>query len=142
MELQIQRFQNKNKTRNEKSIKNFHTTDHQNYNNLQHNVFNNNTEVKTNTQHFPDTKIEELNNIENSSDYEAMWEIAINKWTRNWNFYRERLTDSILEKFGMNNKRQKRQTKTDFVEITGLNINGSATGPQDIFIDTTIVTKK
>ena len=38
-----------------------------------------------------------------------MWEIAIDKWTRNWNFYRERLTDSILEKFGMNNKRQKRQ---------------------------------
>ena len=27
MELQIKRFQNKNKTRNEKSIKNFHTND-------------------------------------------------------------------------------------------------------------------
>ena len=62
-----------------------------------------------------------------------MWEIAIDKWTRNWNFYRERLTDSILGKFGMNNKRQKRQTKIDFVELTGQNINGSATGPQDIF---------
>ena len=32
----------------------------------------------------------------------------------------------------MNNKRQ---TKIDFVELTGQNINGSATGPQDIFID-------
>ena len=64
-----------------------------------------------------------------------MWEIAIDKWTRNWNFYRERLTDSILEKFGMNNKRQKRQTKRDFVELKGQNINGSATGPQDIFIE-------
>ena len=64
-----------------------------------------------------------------------MWEIAIDKWTRNWNFYRERLTDSILEKFGMHNKRQKRQTKIDFVELKGQNINGSATGPQDIFIE-------
>ena len=32
----------------------------------------------------------------------------------------------------MNNKRQKRQTKNDFVELPGQNINGSATGPQDI----------
>ena len=64
-----------------------------------------------------------------------MWEIAIDKWTRNWNFYRERLTDSILEKFGMNYKRQKRQTKIDFVELTGQNINGSATGPHDIFTE-------
>ena len=64
-----------------------------------------------------------------------MWEIAIDKWTRNWNFYREQLTNSIPEKFNMNNKRQKRQTKVDFVELTGQNINGSATGPQDIFIE-------
>ena len=35
----------------------------------------------------------------------------------------------------MNNKRQKRQTQIDFVELTGQNINGSATGPQDIFIE-------
>ena len=35
----------------------------------------------------------------------------------------------------MNNKRQKRQTNVDFVELTGQNINGSATGPQDIFIE-------
>ena len=41
----------------------------------------------------------------------------------------------ILEKFGMNIKRQKRQTKKDFVELTGQNVNGSATGPQDIFIE-------
>ena len=56
-----------------------------------------------------------------------MWEIAIDKWTRNWNFYREKLTDSKLENFGLNNKSQKRQTKIDFVELTGQNINGSAT---------------
>ena len=35
----------------------------------------------------------------------------------------------------MNNKRQNRQTKIDFVELKGENINGSATGPQDIFIE-------
>ena len=64
-----------------------------------------------------------------------MWEIAIDKWTRNWNFYKERLTDSILEKYFISNKRQKRQTKIDFVELKGQNINGSATGPQDIFIE-------
>ena len=64
-----------------------------------------------------------------------MWEIAIDKWTQNWNFYRERLTYSILEKFGMNNKRPKRQTKIDFVELKGQNINGSTTGPQNIFIE-------
>ena len=64
-----------------------------------------------------------------------MLEIAINKWTRNWNFYREQLTNSILEKFNMNNKRQKRQTKVDFAELPGQNINGSTTGPQDIFIE-------
>ena len=35
----------------------------------------------------------------------------------------------------MNNKRQKRQTKIDFVELKGQDINSSATGPQDIFIE-------
>ena len=67
--------------------------------------------------------------FKNSSDYEAMWEIAIDKWTRNSNFYRERLTGSNLEKFGLKNKRQKRQTNIDFVELKRQNINGSATGP-------------
>ena len=64
-----------------------------------------------------------------------MWEIAIDKWTRNWNFYRKKLTNSMLDKFNMNNKRQKRQTKVDFVELPGQNLNGSATRPQDIFIE-------
>ena len=134
MEIQTKHFKNKNKTRNEKGTKNLHTKDHKKYNNLQYHIYYNNTKANTNTQHFLNTKIAELNNFENSSDYEAMWEIAIDKWTQTWNFYRERLTDSILEKFGMNNKRQKRQTKIDFVELIGQNINGSATGPQDIFI--------
>ena len=134
-EIQIKRFENKNKTRNEKDINKFHIIDQQKCRNLQHHIFNNNTKVNNNPQHFTITKIEELNDFENSSDYEAMWEIAIDKWTRNWNFCREQLTDSILEKFGMNNKRQKRQTKIDCVELTGQNINSSATGPPDIFIE-------
>ena len=102
--------------------------------NLQHYVFHQN-HTNTHPKYFNNTKIEELNKFKNNSDYEAMWEVAIDKWTRNWNIYRERLTDSILEKFGMNNKRQERQTKIDFVELKGQNINGSATGPQDIFIE-------
>ena len=77
---------------------------------------------------------ENITNI-NDTDYEAMWETAIDQWTRNWNFYTERLTDSILNKFNLNTKRQKRQTNIDFIELTGQNINGSATGPQDIFIE-------
>ena len=78
--------------------------------------------------------IDNITNI-NDTDYEAMWETAIDQWTRNWNLYTERLTDSILNKFNLNTKRQKRQTNIDFIELTGQNINGSATGPQDIFIE-------
>ena len=110
MEKQIQNFQNRNKTKT----------------NMSH----------TNSKLFIYTdNSKELEEYRNSSDYEQMWEIAIDKWTRNWNFYRERLTDSILEKFQLNNKRQKRQTKEDYVELTGQNINGSAIGPQDIFVE-------
>ena len=134
MEIQIRHFKNKNKTRNDNANNNYHTFHQHNYDNLQHYVFHQN-HTNTHPKYFNNTKIEELNNIKNNSDYEEMWEIAINKWTRNWNFYRERLTDSILEKFGMNNKRQTRQTKIDFVELKGQNINSSATGPQDIFIE-------
>ena len=134
MEIQIQRFKNKNNTKNYNTINNYHKFHPQKYDNLQDYVFQHN-HTNTSPRYLNNTKVEEPNNTKNYSDYEAMWEIAINKWTRNWNFYRERLTDSILEKFNMNNKRQKRQTQIDFVELTGQNINGSATGPQDIFIE-------
>ena len=135
MEVHIENLQNKSRTKNRKIKSKLHTTDKQRYNNLRNHLFDNNTKVNNNPQHFPNTEIEELNNFENSSDYEAMWEIAIDEWTRSWNFYRERLTDSIIGKIGMNNKGQKRQTKIDFVELIGQNINGSATGPQGIFIE-------
>ena len=71
-EIQIKRFQNKNQTRNEKDINKFHTIDQQKYTNLQHHVFNNYTKVDTDPQHFINTKIEELDDFKNSSDYEAM----------------------------------------------------------------------
>ena len=132
MEVHVKNFQNKNKKRNAKNTRKSDIINQESFNNLKQHVFNN----KTNPQSFTyNTKIEELEKFKNSSDYEAMWEIAMDKWTRNGNFYREQLTGSILKKFGMNNKRQKRQTKIDFVELTEQNINGSATGPQDIFIE-------
>ena len=62
-----------------------------------------------------------------------MWDIGIDKWTRNWNFYREKLTDSFLSKFNINQKRQKRKNNLELIEFTSQNANGSATGPQNIF---------
>ena len=97
----------KNKTRNDNTIKNYRTFNQQKYDNLQHYVFHYN-HTKPYQNYTNNTKIDKLNNTKNYSDYEAMWETAIDKWTRNWNFYRERLTDSILNKFNMNNKRQKK----------------------------------
>ena len=134
MESQIQDFKNKNNTKNYNTINNYHTFNPQKYDNLQQYVFQHN-HTDTSPRYLNNTKVEDSNNTKNYSDYRAMWEIAIDKWTRNWNFYRERLTDSILDKFNMNNKRQKRQTQIDFVELTGQNNNGSATGPQDILIE-------
>ena len=62
-----------------------------------------------------------------------MWDIAIDKWTRNRNFYREHLTGSILSKFSINPKRKRRKTNFGVNRIN--KSNGSATGPQDIFIE-------
>ena len=36
-----------------------------------------------NPQYYTNTKIEEIEDSKNRSDYEAIWEIAIDKWTRN-----------------------------------------------------------
>ena len=132
MEKQTQNFQNKNKTETNMS----HTTAQEVFNKFEDHISSNTTKFKTNQNLFIyNDNSKELEEIRNSSDYEQIWEIAIDQWTRNWNFYRERLTDSILEKIQLNNKRQKRQTKEDYVELTGQNINGSAIGPQDIFIE-------
>ena len=129
-----ERINNKVKQRikdrvNERVNGNFNNNKHNssNYTQYIHNNINNSKYIHYNTS------IDEK--FKNSSDYEAMWEITIDKWTRNWNFYRDHLTDNILNKSDMNNKRQKRQTQIDFVELTGQNVNGSATGPQDIFIE-------
>ena len=132
MEKHIKNIKNKNKIK----IHTSNTIERENFNKLMKHVSDNQTELTADSNSIQDIyNITELENFKNSSDYEEMWNIAIDKWTRNWNFYREHLTNSILEKFQLNNKRQKRQTKEDYVELTGQNINESAIGPQDIFIE-------
>ena len=132
IEKHIENFQKKNKTK----TNNINVTDQDNFNNLMDHVFNNKTKFETKIYELPPKYTSpDLKEFKNNTDYEQIWEIAIDNWTRNWNFYREQLTDSILEKFQLNNKRNKRQTKGDYVELKGQNINGSAVGPQDIFIE-------
>ena len=132
MEKHIKNIKNKNKIK----IHTSNTIERENFNKLMKHVSDNQTELTADSNSIQDIyNITELENFKNSSDYEEMWNIAVDKWTRNWNFYREHLTNSILEKFQLNNKRQKRQTKEDYVELTGQNINGSAIGPQDIFTE-------
>ena len=104
-----------------------HTTNH-------HWNKNQTTNYKRPVIHY-ETEIKKLEEFTNITDYEAMWDIAIDKWTRNWNFYREQLTDSILSKFSINPTRKRRQTNLELIELTSQNANGSATGPQDIFIE-------
>ena len=132
MEKHINKIKNKNKIK----IHTPNTMERENFNKLMNNVSDNQTELTTDPNSIKDIyKNTALENFKKSSDYEEMWNIAIDKWTRNWNFYREHLTNSVLEKFQLNNKREKRQTKEDYIALTGKNINGSATGPQDIFIE-------
>ena len=132
MEKQIKNIKNKNKLK----IYTSNTIERTNFNKLMKNVSDNQTELTADPNSIKDIyNNTAFENFKNSSDYEEMWNIAIDKWTRNWNFYREHLTNSILEKFQLNNKRQKRQTKEDYIELTGQNINGSAIGPQVIFIE-------
>ena len=137
MTERIKHFQNKNKTLNKLS-----NNSHNNYtgklNNLTKHILHNHnhTNFKIYTEYFSyDTNINELEEFKNSTDYEAMWEIATDKWTRSWNFYREQLTDNILSKFNLDHKRQRRQTIVDSIKLTGQNIDCSATGPQDMFIE-------
>ena len=128
LEKHINNIKNKNKIK-------IHTSNTIEREKLNH-VSDNQTELTADPNSIKDIDNNTaLENFKNSSDYEEMWNITIDKWTRNWNFYREHLTNSILEKFQLNNKRQKRQTKEDYIELTGQNINGSAIGPQDIFIE-------
>ena len=137
MRERIKHFQNKNKTLNKHS-----NNSHNNYtgklNNITKHILHNHnhTNFKSYPEYFTyDTNIKELEEFKNSTDYEAMWEIAMDKWTRNWNFEREQLTDNILSKFNLDHKRQRRQANLGSKELTGENINGSATGQQDIFIE-------
>ena len=106
MNERIKYFQNKNKTMKKC------THNSQNKHTEKINNVSNHTNFMSYPEYVADnTKINELEKFKNSSDYEEMWEIAIDKWTRNWNLYREQLTNSILEKFNMNSKRQKKTSK-------------------------------
>ena len=72
---------------------------------------------------------------ENSTDYEAIWTIVIDNWTRNWNYYStELITDvkNFFSNFHTKNKRQRRQSK---IEVNSQNANVSVTGPQDKIIE-------
>ena len=123
----------KNIKKNKITIHTSNTIERENPNKLMNHVSDKLTADSNSIKNiYNDTALE---SFKNNSDYEEMWNIAIDKWSINWNFYREHLTNSILEKVQLNNKRQKRHTKEDYIELTGQNINGSATGPQDIFIE-------
>ena len=104
MEKQIKNIKNKNKIK----IHTSNPIERENFNNLKKHVSENQTELTADSNSIKNIyNNTALENFKNSSDYEEMWNIAIDKWTRNWNFYREHLTNSILEKFQLNNKRQK-----------------------------------
>ena len=63
MEKKLQQFQNKNKTINTKDKSDFHTTGQQKYTNHQDHVFDNNIKVTNISQHFNNTKIEEIDDF-------------------------------------------------------------------------------
>ena len=96
----------------------------------------NRTALKLNKENIHHAaKITDFGEFPNRTHHEAMWDVAIDKWTRNWNFYREKLTESILPQLKIHHKRRKRQTDIELIESTGQNANRSATVPQDIFIE-------
>ena len=110
MEKHIKNIKNKNKIK----IHTSNTKERENFNKLMKHVSDNQTELTADSNSIKDIyNNTALENFKNSSDYEEMWNVAIDKWTRNWNFYREHLTNSILEKFQLNKKvRNVKQKKT------------------------------
>ena len=77
-------------TKIKKKTKHFRTNKPNNTNYREH--FATNTNYTT-FKFYPEyihheTKLKELEDFKNSTDYEEMWNIAIDKWTRNWNFYK------------------------------------------------------
>ena len=86
IEKHIENFQKKNKTK----TNNINVTDQDNFNKLMDHVFNNNTKFETEIYELTSKYTPpDLKEFKNSTDYEQMWEIDIDKWTRNWNFYRD-----------------------------------------------------
>ena len=79
MEKHIQNFQNKNKTKTNMS----HITAQEVFNKFGDHISSNTSKFKTNPNLFIyNDNSKELEEYRNSSDYEQMWEIAIDKWTQ------------------------------------------------------------
>ena len=62
-------------------------------------VFNNKTKFETEIYKLPSKYISpDLKEFKNSTDYEQMWEIAIDKWTGNWNFFQRTINRQYFGK--------------------------------------------
>ena len=78
MEKHIESFQKKRKTK----TNNINATDQDNFNKLMDHVFNNKTKFETEIYILPSKYNSlDLKEFKNSTDYEQMWEIAIDNWT-------------------------------------------------------------
>ena len=85
MEKHMERLQKKNKI----NTNNINGTDQDNFKTLIDHVLDNTTTFDMEIYKLPSKYTSpDLKELTNSTDYEQMWEIAIDKWTRNWNFYR------------------------------------------------------
>ena len=82
MEKHMESLQKKNRIK----TNNINVTDQDNFNKLMDHVSNNITKFETGIYELPSKYTSpDLKEFTNSTDYEQMWEIAIDKWTRNWN---------------------------------------------------------
>ena len=72
-----------------------------------HHMWNDNKITNKRPHIYYGPKINEIEEFTNSTDHKTMWKRTIDKWTRNSNFHREMLTDSLLS-----NSTQGKKTKT------------------------------
>ena len=78
---------------------NINVTDQDNFNKLIDHVFDNTTKFETEIYKLPSKYTSpDLKEFTNSTDYEQMWEIAIDKWTRNLNFLQRTINRQYLGK--------------------------------------------
>ena len=80
MEKHIKNIKNKNKIK----INTSNTIEHENFNKLMKYISDNQTELTADSNSIKDIyNNTALEKFKNSPDYEEMWNIAIEKWTRN-----------------------------------------------------------